>query len=497
MKLGRNFKKAIAIGILSAMVGVMALPVSAATINVTNSTDGKSYIAYKLFDATYSGTNNAAYTVDTSTPNGSAAYNALKEGDVFVFSKVVGSDTVYNVTLAENKTNQDAVAALKTAFGDSSATGLTATKTVTGNGGTVALADVDNGYYYVTTANGTVVSIDNANGTVNVVDKNKAPGWEKDPTGGEDDETGKTVKNAENKYVKSSTATIGDTASFKINAYAPSTAGGKNVTAYTFTDTLDSGFTIKDVNNDTKIDANDINVAVTTDGTTAATASTYEVTVTELNNVVTVVVTPKTGYPVDAHVEITYDALVNDNAVRDNENKVTFDYTVDNDSGKDVDPTNPTKPTEDKTDTYVYNFNLDKYAEGVEHLAGAKFKLYTAETGGEEITVKADGSNYRVTTGTGTEIVTNGSAVVNVFGLKDGTYWLEETEAPAGYNTLTARQKVTVSSTTQTVRIENKAGSLFPSTGGAGRIAVYAVGGVLVVGFGVTMVSRKRSKIAE
>lgn len=86
------------------------------------------------------------------------------------------------------------------------------------------------------------------------------------------------------------------------------------------------------------------------------------------------------------------------------------------------------------------------------------------------------------------------------------TYYLEETVAPAGYNILTARQAVTISSDADdhtngiqndTTAVINNAGALLPSTGGMGTTLFYVIGGLLVVCAAVLLVTRKRMRRAE
>ena len=71
-------------------------------------------------------------------------------------------------------------------------------------------------------------------------------------------------------------------------------------------------------------------------------------------------------------------------------------------------------------------------------LKGAKFKLYRTneETNAKEYAVVTDGkvSDWNET---GTELVSDDEGLFKVAGLDDGTYCLEETEAPNGYNKLT------------------------------------------------------------
>jgi LPXTG-motif cell wall-anchored protein len=96
-------------------------------------------------------------------------------------------------------------------------------------------------------------------------------------------------------------------------------------------------------------------------------------------------------------------------------------------------------------------------------------------------------------------------------GFDNGTYYLEETVAPAGYNKLTARQKFIISdanldatfngdifSTGSGVHVVNKTGSMLPETGGLGTLLFTLLGGSTVLGTGVVLVTKKRmSKIED
>lgn len=79
-----------------------------------------------------------------------------------------------------------------------------------------------------------------------------------------------------------------------------------------------------------------------------------------------------------------------------------------------------------------------------------------------------------------------------------------EKEAPKGYNTLSGSVEITindegkVSYNTETdatwVKVENKSGSLLPSTGGMGTTLFYIFGAILVIGSGVVLITKKRMK---
>lgn len=102
----------------------------------------------------------------------------------------------------------------------------------------------------------------------------------------------------------------------------------------------------------------------------------------------------------------------------------------------------------------------------------------------------------------------------NIIGLDAGTYVLKETSTPAGYNTcapinivISAVHKENTDEATvkldltgsenMTNAVINKSGSSLPSTGGIGTTIFYVAGGVLVVGAGVLLITKKRAKDAQ
>lgn len=104
-------------------------------------------------------------------------------------------------------------------------------------------------------------------------------------------------------------------------------------------------------------------------------------------------------------------------------------------------------------------------------------------------------------------------------GFGEFTYYLYETKAPGGYNLLSEPVAVTFHCsdtmdarldpayitlndstkqiTTMMFDIENKSGATLPETGGIGTTLFYVIGGLLVVGAGVLLVTKKRMGKAE
>ena len=218
---------------------------------------------------------------------------------------------------------------------------------------------------------------------------------------------------------------------------------------------------------------------------------------------------------------VTYYAKVNANAVVTEKNSAQLEY------GNKPDETTTTTPSEAKTPTYPLNI-LKKKKGSEDKLAGAKFKLYSSEADANAndaakaikvSPVVADvAGNYVVDPESSTTEFESVASIdekgynLHVNGLAAGDYWLVETEAPAGYNKLTAPIKVTIEKSTDAVdanqwtlkdadgkkidskivTIENSTGSLLPSTGGMGTIIFAVIAAILVLGVAVSFIRDKR-----
>ena len=177
----------------------------------------------------------------------------------------------------------------------------------------------------------------------------------------------------------------------------------------------------------------------------------------------------------------------------------------------------------DFTETYTYSFDIVKTDSSNQLINGAKFRIYDAATGGNEVGVvplmeadevtpvkDANGNQiYRrarpdeQTGGMTVDIVVNGS--VTIVGFDNGVYYLEEIEAPDGYNKLTSRQMLTIANANldaifdggiyskgSGVQVVNKTGSMLPETGAMGTAMFITFGTIVVLGAGVLLVTKKR-----
>ncbi len=194
---------------------------------------------------------------------------------------------------------------------------------------------------------------------------------------------------------------------------------------------------------------------------------------------------------------------------------------------------------------WTFKMSVNKVDENEKPLTGAKFVLSrrsdlnvadlkcdengvpTNTTGLIALTKNADDS-YRIatneelpgSTGTAVYYIDAGSPVIK--GLDDNTdYYLYETKAPTGYNLLdgpvqfkitaeyttdgsallagypTVKVGTAEASTNLSTNVINKEGSVLPSTGGMGTTLFYILGGLLVVGAGVVLITKKRMSKSE
>lgn len=222
-------------------------------------------------------------------------------------------------------------------------------------------------------------------------------------------------------------------------------------------------------------------------------------------------------------IHITYTATVNEKAklgTNENTNEVTLEYQNNPYIKNDY------KEKKDEVRVFTFKLNVDKVdgKNKTTPLAGAEFELYHSENDAKNGTnpvmfvVKDDGT-YRFAkqddTPTTKTLVTDASGNIKVEGLKDGTYWLKETKAPADYNkavnpfeikleqmkdnenkgTANLKNGDATIKYQKNEKIENNKGTIIPSTGGMGT-TVFMVAGIVIMACAVVtlMMLLKRQK---
>ena len=496
------------------------------SVEVTNPTAGSTYNIYKIFDVTYisdeegdatSPTNGYAYTIDT-TPNtdGARWYDQLNGKGVFNFEETV-QENIYNVTVATGKTEAEVGAALKSALDALESTVSVAKSAIEAvEGAEVKWTDLELGYYMVTSTTegsvGSTVALTTTSKDAKIIEKNDNPGW--------DDEGGKTVLTADGSYAKLTSATYGDTLTFRLRINAKDYDGYDPITEYVVYDQLPEGMTFVRI------------TSVTVGGetftaTTGAAAPSYTDKTYKLGNAGTDGSDPYSFNVTipwgaaengkDRIIEILYTAKVTSTmGVDENkQNKAWFDFNQ--------------EPGGDSTvDVYTYDIEIHKVNGSDESkplLAGATFEL--KDSTGTTIKLVGSGNSYRVATmneegavegGAVAQFTTTNTGNIVISGLAAGEYILTEIEAPEGYNILVGDVTIKIEQgqngaytvkytynneetnagqgTTGTdndqITVENNQGTVLPGTGGMGTTIFYTLGGVLVVGAAILLVTKKR-----
>lgn len=465
----KTMRKLFRVLLALAMTLALAVPAFAAettgSITITNPQGDHTYTAYKIFDVTYSG-DNYSYTIsDTDT-----AFNTVKAYDDVAANGLnltaVADTGKYNVSIGVGFSAASFAQHLKTNVG-SLGTGTDFTT----DGNTMKASGLALGYYFVSGTSGTVCELATAK-DIQIRDKNEVPEIKKDV-----DDNDRTVE-------------IGQKLTYTITGKVPSTKGYDEFT-YQVTDTMTEGLTF---NNDVTVTIGGVDV------TSAATITNNG------NGFVASVNMMHYQDQIDAPVVITYTATVNEKAIqRDKEtNTATLKYS-DNPADK-----NSFKESSVKVEVFSFNIVINKYATGNENtkLEGAKFvlknndgKYYKCDTAIKAVSWVDDKS-------AATEVTTDANGAARFDGLQAGTYSLEETVAPAGYNQLTKDITIVLDKNgsatidgaasapgadhSLTTGVANSTGTLLPETGGTGIMIFVALGALAVICSGVFLVTNKR-----
>ena len=454
-------------------------------ITINNAIPGQIYKIYKIlelesYDPT---TGNYAYKVTPEWKN-------FVDGDGNSYLKRVdGTDYVNWVGDATNKGAhvkefaKNAIAYVKKAnspvitYKEKNAPDASAGKTTS----TVTFDSLPLGYYLVDSSAGSLCGLDTTAKEVTIEEKNGVPSVDK-----------KVSSTETGNYDTSNTASIGDTVYFKTTITAQ--PGAQN---YVLHDKMTDGLTF---NNKVEVKKGESPVAT----------SDYTLKTSDFTDDCTFEIVFGQAFcddlQKDEKITVTYSAVLNKKAeignVDNNTNETWLKY---GDSKNTQHKTTTTKTF--KMDVFKYTENrADKTKQ--DGLADAVFTLSKNENGSNPIKLIDKGSNtYRVAktdeTNTITEVTTPADGKFTIQGLGAGTYYLTETKQPAGYNKLSgpvtvvidANGNVTVDGTeANPVKVENKTGTVLPSTGGAGTTMIYLIGGALVLGSGVVLVTKRRVK---
>ena len=477
-------------GILLALAMVLGIAATAfaegetGSITIYDAAVGQTYTIYQILDLESYNKEARAY-----------AYKATTAWNTFINSEAIKG--IYVEVDAQGyvtwKGDADAAAFAKLAQKYAKDNSIANQGSVTATTTTVSFNGLDLGYYLVDTTLGTLCSLDTTNPDVVMQEKNEVPTNVKTV---EEDSTGN--------YGEKNDADIGQTVNFKSTITAQ--PGAEN---YVFHDSMSAGLTYT---GDAKIYTDEamtqeLETAYYTVNATPDDSDTFDITFEQdyLNTITAV-----------TKLYVKYSATLNASAkvgIEGNPNESKLSYgEINQETGK---PGSTTPPSE--TNTYTWDVDVFKYTmngETEKALAGATFTLRKNADGSNPIALVSEGNNvYRVAktneNDTVTEITTDATGKFTIKGLDADTYYLTETAAPAGYNKLAAPVTIVigengvVNGTTEApqgvdeVKVLNQSGTELPSTGGIGTTIFYIVGGVLVVGAVVLLVTKKRMNNVE
>lgn len=448
------------------------------SITISNAVDKETYKLYQIlylesYDAaagTYAYKANSEWATWLATQN---SYVKIENGYV---SWVENADPAAFAKAA--------LAYANTMTGDPQKVTIAPVDEKTANGETVTFSNLKLGYYLIDTSLGSLCSLDTTQPSVEIYEKNSTPTVTKavkeDSTGG---------------FGETATIDVIDTIYYQltVNTGTNSHGAGTGVDDnYVITDVLPTG-----------IAYNTGSVAI--EGWTLD--EDYTVNYTGQTLTITLLAGEDkalSGLGQNENVIITYNAAVNGTVKighsEGNVNNVTLTY----------------KNQESKDLATVYTYSIGGTGEGapftkvdgkdkVTALKGVKFVLMSGDK-------YATFDNGKLTGWDGTEdgeasqLITDDDGHIYAYGLDAGTYTLKETATLPGYNLLADTITVVISEDgsvtydyigdstgpASTITVENNSGTELPSTGGMGTTIFYTLGGVLVVGAAILLVTKKR-----
>lgn len=468
------------------------------TIRITNAIKDQDYKVYKIFDLeSYSGTNYSYKVVsewkDFFATGGAGSSYVTLDNDGYIKT----------LNLTETEAPEFAKKALAYATTKSvSVISVTPTKTDNADGTqTITYSDVDMGYYLVDSSVGALCSLKTTNLTATITEKNSVPTVEK-----------KVRRQGGSSYDSNINANMGQVLEFQtiINV-------GDGAQNYILHDKMDAGLTYK-------YSSLIVYIKKTTDGDFSPLDSTkYTLTIPATDGDTFDIEFKQnflSGLKKGDKIMIVYEATLNENAVigsLGNKNKVWVSYGDNK------------KTTEKQTITKTFGIPVFKFYKtdvtgttSEQPLANVKFKLSSNPDADlnddndfikfvKDITTDVYRKALDTEAASSTELVSNNSGNITLQGLAGETYYLYETETVKGYNKLTKPVQIRIKpdgtieyankgETLQAVgadgfvKVENKTGTVLPSTGGMGTTIMYTVGAMLLIGSGVLLITKKSAK---
>ena len=482
----KAMKKLCAVVLSVIMAVVMAVPAFAAeeTYIITAPDNGHTYEVYQIFTGSYAEgiLSNVKWGQNGTGTEGEAVSSEI----ITELTGTTGSDTE-KLAVISKYVNLES-----NEFGTVAA------------GGTL---NVPGGYYLIKDVDGALEGKEDAYthfivevvGNVTITPKADVPEFEK-KVEDTNDTTGETSG-----WQDSADYDIGDKVPFQLKGTVADNYDDYKVYQFIFHDQESDGLTFDESSVKVYVDGNEITTGFRVESP-AVDGHTFDVIFDDLKAISSV----HNG----SVITVEYESTLNENAVigsagNPNTANLEFSNNPNDEQGGETGET-----PDDKVIVFTFKTIINKVDGENKPLTGAEFTL--------EKKIKEDtaegGFRWEAV-----DVVKNDAGTAFTFsGLDDGDYRLTETVTPAGYNTIapieftiTAEHEVvsdnpsltSLNGNATTGEIEftpsvpdgslsadvvNQSGATLPETGGIGTTIFYLVGGLLVVGAGILLITRKR-----
>ena len=463
------------------------------TITVNEAKAGHTYEAYQILKGDLSKSQTTLSNVDWGT-----GIKADKKTDLANDAKA------YVEKLSGMQTNSSDLKAEAQKIASALSTTVAGSVSVTQDNAKTEITGLEPGYYLIKDKDSSLTGdeayteyILNIVADTTITPKTDVPSVEK-KVKDTNDTTGDTTE-----WQDSADYDIGDVVPFQLTATLPANVQSYKSYYLKFDDTLSQGLDFNEGTVTVKLGDKDVTEFFTTNYDAASKKLTFT-----CDNILAKGFEAKNGET----IVVEYKATLNKNAVigsKGNPNKVKLEFSNNPNNGGEGDKG---ETPEDTVIVFTYKVVINKVDENNKALDGAEFTLYKKIKGAAE-----DKEIKAVISGDKNDVFT-------FSGLDDGDYVLKETKTPDGYNTANdieftikadhsiesdapelnslSGDKVTGNITLKADKtegslstpVQNLKGSVLPSTGGAGRVAIYVIGAILVVGGGIVLVTKKRVK---
>lgn len=516
----KAMKKLMAALLAVAMVCAMAIPAFAAggttTCTIAAPDNGHTYEIYQIFTGTPSTDTTGKITLSdikwgTNAASSYTTGNAVEEAVLNTLSSATGETNILNTV--KNYVNLAGTPAFTARYGNS--------------------ASVPAGYYLIkdednaTVDSHTLYLVEVIDQDITIRPKTDVPTVEK-----------KVLENTKHQQDDGYGTGYNDTADYHIGDMVPFKLIGRipdmdryQTYKYIFHDTLCKAF-YAPTENDITVYLSDSKATLGTDITNSSTISvstdtdgetTITVSFADLKSVI--------GVAKDKYIVVSYSAELNENAsigqgTPGNTNEVYLEYSNNpNITGTGTTPV-------DKVIVFTYELDVTKVdgKDPTKNLQGAKFKLLNSnQTKYARVDTTGKLNGWTTDETAATELESDKNGLFKVIGLDDGIYFLKETLAPSGYNTLADPIRLVISANTNNgqngfgktteldtisvtvgndpsasgattvgdsatgtvnITVKNNQGTTLPGTGGIGTTIFYVVGGGLMVAAAILLITK-------